>query len=72
MKNEKLAFGRDTKIILYYTSEIPPPLGGRLGGGQKKLRIKNEELRICLRQNLEIKILIQKLIYYNKKIILNY
>ena len=35
MKNEKLAFGRITK-------EIPPPLGGRLGGGLKN----NEELRI--------------------------
>ena len=42
IKNEKLKIKNEIqKITLYYPLEIPPPLGGRLGGGQKELRIKN-------------------------------
>ena len=46
IKNWKLAFGRISKIILYCAQEIPPPLGGMLGGGlesNEEFRIKNEE-----------------------------
>ena len=42
IENWKLAFDRISKIILYSVQEIPPPLGGRLGGGLKN----NEEFRI--------------------------
>ena len=47
IKNEKLKIKNEIqKITFYYLSEIPPPLGGRLGGGlknNKEFRIKNWE-----------------------------
>ena len=43
IENVKLKIKNEIqKITFYYLSEIPPPLGGRLGGGLKN----NEELRI--------------------------